>query len=129
MLKKICLHFFSQNKKLLFDTNRENISLLTGESGFYTVKITPISSKQLEERYFVMKFLMRNGLAEANEYDRKVFRIYQSFSFVFDIPCDRFEELKAKAEDSEMSMEFIKELPIIFHHQYSDMLKNNKNKF
>ena len=119
--------FFEQNFKEFFTQEREDISLLTGERGFYTVLIRPLSTNQLDERYTITRFLLRNGLVETANYEEKVLRIFNSFDFVFDIPVNKLDELLRTASDAKLHVEHLSERPIVFHHQFSDLLKGKKN--
>jgi hypothetical protein len=127
LVKKISQIFFEQNFKEFFTQEREDISLLTGEKGFYTVLLRPLSTNQLDERYTITRFLLRHGLIETANYEEKVLRIFNTFDFVFDIPVNKLEELMRKASEAKIHVEHLSERPVVFHHQFSDFLKGKKN--
>lgn len=125
LLKRIVHMFFEQNFKEFFTKEREDISLITGERGYSTVIIKPMTTLQLEERYSITRFLLRHGLCETANYDEQVFRIFNSFDFVFDVSSENLEILKKKAAEESFIVENIDERPIVFHHQFRELLKDN----
>lgn len=125
--KQIFFHFMRQNFKKFFNLEYESISLITGEPGWYTVKIISKTPKQMEERYSVIKFLIQQGVCTM-DYEDKVFRVYEKFDHVLDIPCEKYKELKKNAETVHMDVEILNELPIFHRNQFSDLIRH-KNKF
>jgi hypothetical protein len=122
LLKKILLKFFTQNYSHFFNRQHEVISLTTGEPGFYTVKITPVTTKQLEERFHVVKFLIKQGICNSSDFYSKVYRVHESFETAVDIPFERYEEFKNVAESQNLKVEILRELPILFQSKAVEML-------
>jgi hypothetical protein len=125
LLKKIVHMFFEQNFKEFFTKEREDVSLITGEAGYKTVIIKPMTTLQLEERYSVTRFLLRHGFCETANYDEQVLRIFNSFNFVFDVPADKIDIIRKKAAEENYIIENVHERPIIFYHQFREFLRDN----
>ena len=125
--KQIFYTFMKQNFKKFFHFEYESISLLTGEPGWYTVLIISQNNKQMEERYLVVKFLIQQGLCTM-DYEDKVFRVYEKFDHIIDIPCEKFKEFKKNAEAANFGVKILNELPIIHRNQFTDLIRH-KNKF
>jgi hypothetical protein len=70
-----------------------------------------------------VKFLLRQQVTDIKSLDEKVFRVYESFDYVFDIPYDKINDLKGKAEKMNMRIDILNSLPILYQNPYKDLYK------
>jgi hypothetical protein len=120
--KTIFSLFLNSNFDQFFTNNDvENISLLNSKKGFRTVQISPLNSKQFEERFYIVKFLLSNKICGLKELDHKVFRVYESFDYICDIPVERLNEIIKNGEEMGLDIKVVKILPIIYHNVYKDL--------
>ena len=111
-----------------FIPHKTSFSLLTGDPGYNTCLLVSKSSKQHEERYNIAKFILRQGIITFSDVDFKVHRVYEDFDLLFDIPIDKFEELKANAEKENIGIQKLTKLPIVYINPHAEIVKN-LNKF
>ena len=75
-------------------------------------------------RYFIPKFLIREKIANTDEYDSKIIRVADSFvkiyfikDFVCDVKAEKIEDFTLRAEDIELSIQILDKLPKLFQFQ------------
>lgn len=125
LVKRLVTLFLKQNDSKILNSEEENVSLLNGKSGFHTVLLKTDNPKQLEDRYFIVKFIMRTNLVDdIMKMDDYTTRVQDSFDYVIDIPTQKFQEIYKLAKKDNISVKILNKLPPLYFNPYRDAYKN-----